>query len=99
LRRSMTDTKRREQIVQSHARMYSSGVDWNSVLANAKQVAVSVAEALTEDIIQVAREIDKYIAKKSDAPRKIVEQWQGIQKARAFGETMRRAEPKEQILF
>jgi hypothetical protein len=85
LQRSMTDTKHREQIIKSHAPMYGTDVDWSNVLANAKKSAVSVAEARAEDIIQVAREIDKYIAKKIDVPREIVEQWQGIQDARAFG--------------
>jgi Holliday junction resolvase RusA-like endonuclease len=93
LQRSMTDTKHREQIIKSHAPMYGTDVDWSNVLANAKKSAVSVAEARAEDIIQVAREIDKYIAKKIDVPREIVEQWQGIQDARAFGEAMRQQQP------
>jgi hypothetical protein len=99
LLRSMTDEKHREQIVQSHARMYSSGVDWTSLLANAKQAAVSAVEALTEDVIQIAREIDKYIEKKTDVPREIVEQWQGIRKARAFGEEMRQQQSEAPTSF
>jgi len=46
-------------------------------------------EEQAEDVIHVAREIDKYIASKSDIPRDVVEQWQGIQAARAFGLELR----------
>jgi hypothetical protein len=36
-RRSMTDTKRREQIVESHSRMYRPDVSWRNILANPKE--------------------------------------------------------------
>jgi hypothetical protein len=93
LRRSLTDRKHREQIAKSHALMYRPDIDWSNLLANAEKSAVAVAEARVQDIIQVAREIDKYIAKKIDIPREIVEEWQGIQDARAFGKAMRQQQP------
>lgn len=93
LRRSTTDAKHREQIVKSHAPMYHEHIDWSSKLERAKEAAVTVAMVRTEDIIQVAREIDKYIETKIDVPCEIVEQWQGIQDARAFGEAMRKKQP------
>lgn len=93
LRRSTTDAKHREQIVKSHAPMFHEHIDWSSKLERAKEAAVTVAMVRTEDIIQVAREIDKYIETKIDVPCEIVEQWQGIQDARAFGEAMRKRQP------
>jgi len=89
LLRSTTDAKHRKRIVESHARMYSPDIDWQNQLAKAEAAAMLIVEEQAEDVIHVAREIDKYIASKSDIPRDVVEQWQGIQAARAFGLELR----------
>lgn len=93
LRRSRTDKTHREQIVASHARMYSPHINWNDKLANAREVALIIVRERAEDILLVAGEIDKFIASKTDVPSDVVEQWRGIQAARAFGEAMRRQQP------
>jgi len=69
--------------------MYSPDIDWQNQLAKAEAAAMIIVEEQAEDVIHVAREIDKYIASKSDIPRDVVEQWQGIQAARAFGLELR----------
>lgn len=90
LQRSSTDAKRRKHIVTSHAHMYSPEIDWDEKLAKAKAVAMFIVAERAADILLVAREIDTFIASKTDVPQEIVEQWQGIQNARAYGKAMRR---------
>jgi hypothetical protein len=70
--------------------MYSPEIDWDEKLAKAKAVAMLIVAEREADILLVSREIDKFIASKTDVPREIIEQWQGIQNTRAYGEAMRR---------
>jgi hypothetical protein len=90
LQRSTTDAKHRQKIITSHAHMYSPEIDWDEELAKAKAVAMLIVAEREADILFVAREIDKFIASKTNVPREIIEQWQGIQNTRAYGEAMRR---------